>query len=168
MEEKIHVSTGTPLVTPSRITGMGAISGVALKMLYGAQQSKTALRRSMYGPGFRHVVRDCLILLGASYVPDVRQILISWPNSVPVNDLENAQVAEIKSRLGFSQTTLIRDLGGNPDQEAELKAAEIDQADAMGTALVEQLGAIGAPGAFDPADATVTDPDSDDLQGASQ
>jgi len=51
-------------------------------------------------------------------------ITLSWQSPLPDDNLQDVQAAVVKKELSISTTTLQRELGYDPDEEAELNAAE--------------------------------------------
>lgn len=151
IEEDIYANTGTPLIKPSRIDGMGNLSGVAISFQYAGQAQKVAKKRMNYESGLKKLVRGTLALMGHEVA--LRDITISWPQTVPMNELENVQIATAKAALGYSVTTLIRDTGGNPEEEADnLEAEKNDdsgRADALMAELTRGVGADAYPDSED-------------------
>lgn len=115
-----------PGVATGRITAMprGDMSGVAVALMYLPALKKTSGKQMRYGELIINVSKALLILAGMSGDID---ITLTWANPLPTDNLPVVQAAVAKQALGYSKTTLIRETGGDPDAEAELKAAEDEQ-----------------------------------------
>jgi hypothetical protein len=139
--EGLYAETGTPLITPSTIQGMGTMTGIAIKMLYAKQQRKTVRKQHLHGVALRGLISEIMEILGHSVAAS--DVIISWPDTLPVNELEAAQVAQIKASLGYSSATLIRDTGGNPETEADNLAQELEADEAQATQALDRLESQG-------------------------
>lgn len=112
-----------PGVATGRLTAQprGDMSGVAVELMYMPALKKTNGKRMRYGEMIIDVSKALLVLAGFSEDIDVT---LTWINPLPTDNLPVVQAAVAKQGLGYSNTTLIRETGGDPDEEAELKAAE--------------------------------------------
>src|SRR6185312_2656359 len=142
MDEQSRV----PAVALGRQESMpkGNLSGIALALLFQPLIEKTELKRRLYGQLVRRASAYCLVLMGL--VTDWRSVEVdlAWPNLLPNDDLAMAQTAVAKQGLGFSQRTLIKDLGGDPDEEAENRQ---DEQQAQVTAFAQGKGMPPMPNA---------------------
>ncbi len=136
-EADLYQSTATALVTSERALGMGAMSGVALQQLYRDQIMKCLQKRNNYEAGFTRILQGVMWLLG--YELALNEITVVWPDPVPVDQLERAQLALALINLGYSRDTAIRMTGGDPDHEREMKTQEEDESDKAAAALIDQL-----------------------------
>jgi hypothetical protein len=138
--------SGVPGVATGRIATMprGQISGVALELLFMPILKKTEKKRCSYGNTIIEVSKALLVLNGFS--EDIG-ITLAWQNPLPEDDLPAVQAAVSKLEIGISRTTLQRELGYDPDEEAILKDAEdakaLEKAAAMATLLPPEVP--GAP-----------------------
>lgn len=123
MDEQSHV----PGIATGRMKDVphGNISGVALSLLYMPLIKKTAKKRCLYGALIIEVSQAILRLAG---LPDL-DISIAWQNPLPPDDLAAVQAAIAKKQIGVSNTTLQRELGYDPDEEAAI--AQQQQAEIM-------------------------------------
>lgn len=121
LEDKLFEVARTPRVAAGKVEGIGALSGVALLILYRPLIAKTDTKRDTYGDALDELNRRLLILAGFAEGFDLD---ISWPNALPKNDKDEAETALLDKDLGFSQHTLILRRGGDPDVEAERRAEE--------------------------------------------
>lgn len=113
MDELSHVpsiSLGTYNDMPR-----GTVSGIALQILYQPLTEKTDGKRGTYGEMLVELCSRLLVIGG--YLP--ADVVIHWPNVVPTNDLDEAQVALLWQQLGVSQTTIWAKLDLDPEAEAE-------------------------------------------------
>lgn len=104
------------------------VSGVALKMKYKTLLDRTRRKRVFYGALLRQIVVGMLEIGGLARLARPEAVAIHWPDPLPANDREVVDIALLKQQLGFSRDTLIRQLGGDPDLEAEKRRAEAEEA----------------------------------------
>ena len=127
MDEQSRV----PAVALGRMTDMpkGNISGVALQLLFQPLLEKTVLKQRLYGKLIREVSRAALVLMGAISVDEYADypINLHWQTLLPVDDLAAAQTAMLLQQLGVSNSTLIQQLGYNPEDEAKKSTEEDTQ-----------------------------------------
>jgi hypothetical protein len=96
-------------------------------------------------------------------------ITLSWESPLPVDDLQTVQAYILLKSIGVSNTSIMRKLGYDPEEEAKLSAAEdalalannplLQQQDALPTAIPGVAPLPGQP----PAQAPGTQPSP--LQG---
>lgn len=124
MDEQSRV----PAVALGRMTDMpkGNISGVALQLLFQPLLEKTVLKQRLYGKLIREVSRAALVLMEAISVEEYSTypINLHWQTLLPVDDLAAAQTAMLLQQLGVSNSTLIQQLGYNPEDEAQKSQEE--------------------------------------------
>jgi hypothetical protein len=122
-----------PAVAQGRIdklTGLGAISGIALELMHGPLLDKTTDKQRHSGALIRDVTRAALVLSGKIPVEQYEDypIELHWQPILPVDKMAMAQEATILQGIGISDDTLQRQLGYDPETEAEKKADEDEQA----------------------------------------
>jgi len=151
--------SGVPGVATGRIATMprGQLSGVALELLFMPILKKTEKKRCSYGNTIIEVSKALLVL--NDFSEDIK-ITLAWQNPLPEDDLPAVQAAVSKLEIGISRTTLQRELGYDPEEEAILKDAEDakDQAKAAAVAALlppEVPGAPPLPGQPFPAQAPI-------------
>jgi hypothetical protein len=122
-----------PAVAQGRIdklTGLGTISGVALKLMFQSLIDKTTEKQRAYGALIRNVSRASLVLAGI--IPPERYkdypIKLHWQEIVPVNMMESWQEAILAQQVGVSKDTLLRERGYDPEEEATKREEEQAQA----------------------------------------
>lgn len=85
MEEAYHQVTGVPRLDPAAVN-LGALSGFALRILYGPLLAKTDVKQQTYGAMLSQINRALLILGGFADSPVVNR----WPDPLPTSDMERA------------------------------------------------------------------------------
>lgn len=122
--------SGVPGVATGRIKDLPrTTSGIALQMLYAPILKKTAMKRCLYGKLIIDVTRALLVmagLLSSTQDAEHAQITLNWQNPLPIDDQALVQAAILKRQLGISQATLQRELGYDPDEEAENEEEETE------------------------------------------
>jgi len=110
-------------VSVDRISKVGNLSGVALKLLFAAILSKTTRKNAIWGARLREMYMGILKMkqIYEGYdLPDDLDIEIITHNPLPQNELENIQVITQKITAGLiSVTTAMNELGVE-DPEREL------------------------------------------------
>src|SRR5258708_2573094 len=122
IDELSHV----PGVATGRIATMprGNLSGVAIELLFMPLLKKTDTKRCTYGGAIIAISRALLVLTGRN--PAV-EITLAWQNPLPKDDLISVQAAIGKKELGMTNTSLLRQIGEDPDEEAELADSVVEQ-----------------------------------------
>ena len=103
----------------------GPISGIALKTQCMALLKKIDKKRCLYGQLIINVSKAILQL--HDFSPDI-DITLHWQSPLPQNLLEDLQAAILKEQVGYSKDTTLRELGADPEHEAELKSQEAEAA----------------------------------------
>lgn len=114
-----HETAEIPAVAAGQLDTIGPLSGAALNILYGPLINKTTKKRGLYGDMIEEVSVHALELGG--YHADVNLV---WPEVIPGNPEGQVTVVSAKQRIGFSDATLIREMGGDPEQEQNQKQQE--------------------------------------------
>jgi hypothetical protein len=120
LREGLAEMSRVPEVACGKVETTGALSGVALRILYGPLLDQTKVKRRSYGKLIKDVVAALMVLAGRAN--DAGAITIHWSDPLPANEVEAVAVAEGKRRLGVSQDTLISELGYDPEAEREKRA----------------------------------------------
>lgn len=178
LRSDIDEQSGVPGVATGRITDMprGNLSGIAIELLFMPLLKKSEKKQCLYGELIIDVSKALLVLNGFS--ADI-EITIAWQSPIPHDDLPSVQAAIAKQQLSISDTTLMRELGYDPDNELALSQSEDEQklndfAKGRGLppaipgapALPGQKYPIPAPGTLVPAEPST--PVSASLQGSSE
>lgn len=130
LREAMHATTQTPEVAIGKMQDVGAMSGVALSILWGPLVRKTEKKRLTYGPLVEDAIRQYLVLVGAASDVDAVEVETTWPEIVPVNVKEERETAAIDHALGVSRATILANLGYDPEEEAAQRAGEDAASDA--------------------------------------
>lgn len=124
LQGAMHATTRTPEVAVGKLEDVGAISGVALGILYGPLTSKTEAKRLTYGPLVEDAIAEYLVLAGlAADVEDV-EVSTTWPDVVPGDPVSEGQALLVDHELGASRRTLLAKRGYDVDVEEEQRAEE--------------------------------------------
>lgn len=84
-------------------------SGVALKVMFGPLESKTARRRNLWGPKLARAMAAALALDG--FDVDPRQVAVQWRDATPGDESEQLDNVETLGRIGLSRAMRLRKLG---------------------------------------------------------
>lgn len=111
-------------ISPQTITGLPALSGIALKLLFAAIISKTNRKNTVWKSMLSDIYMGCLKLkqiYGGSYeIPEDLNIEIITHIPMPANELEEMQVISQKIADGLISVTTAMNEIGIEDPEAEL------------------------------------------------
>lgn len=106
-------------------------TGETLKTAYAGLVKKSEDRHDDFGGSHKDVQRLCLRLARAFGEPQFEvsedeeaDIDVHWEDAEPRNEIDEANAALLHEELGVSQTTTLRKLGYDPDEEASLRAKE--------------------------------------------
>lgn len=123
LRSDIDEQSGIPGVATGRIADMprGALSGIAIELLFMPTLKKTDKKRCLYGATIINVSKAILALMKMSGDIDVT---LAWSNPLPHDDLPAVQAAIAKKEVGISDTTIQRELGYDPDEERALSQSE--------------------------------------------
>lgn len=122
LREGLAEMTGVPEVASGKMESTGQLSGVALRILYGPLLKKTSKKQLRFG----RIIKECAgALMAIGKIAGA--VALHWADPLPGDEKEKVEVAEGKKRIGFSEQTLIRELGGDPEKERnqrELKSTD--------------------------------------------
>lgn len=121
LREALHEVSQVPEVATGKLDGIGALSGLALQILYQPLIEKTEVKRRTYGGLLVELNRRLLELGG--HGADNRTVL-HWPEMLPDDALALRQVAVIDDQLGVSRDTLLSQLGYDPDLERQKRQTQ--------------------------------------------
>lgn len=124
LRETMHATTRTPEVAIGKMNDVGALSGVALSILFGPIVAKTEQKRLGYGPIVEDAIRQYLVLTRTIEDVDAVDVETTWPEVVPVNPKEERETALLDHDLGVSRATLLENLGYDPDEESDRRSEE--------------------------------------------
>lgn len=121
----VYEAGNSPDVSRGKVDNVGQLSGAAMRIMYGPRLGMNTKKRLTYGDALVAAIRAALDYAGfAPLGGDDGAIELVWGDPLPKNEKEDAEVAEIDSRLGFSRRSLITRRGGDPDQEDENRVEE--------------------------------------------
>jgi hypothetical protein len=129
LREALHEIARVPEVATGRLERAGALSGVALQILYQPLIEKTETKRRTYGDLLTELNRRLLALGGYG---DDQHTIIHWPALIPGDPESEAKTLLLWQQLGASQDTILQKLGLDPDLERQKR-------DVTSAALGEQL-----------------------------
>lgn len=122
LKAALHEQARVPEIAAGKLDNVGQLSGLALQILYGPLLRKTRTKRRLYGDLLREVNRRLLELrFGAG---GNSHTLIHWPDPLPTDDREAAEVAILDHQLGASRETLLERRGYSSTDEMERRASE--------------------------------------------
>ena len=114
LEEAMHEIARVPEIATGKVESIGALSGVALQILYQPLLEKTETKRRTYGDMLTELNRRLLALAGFG---EDNETTIHWPELLPRDPLQERQAALLDQQLGVSTDTILQRLGYDPDLE---------------------------------------------------
>lgn len=109
-----------PQVARGKLDQAGALSGVALRILYQPLLEQTSDKRRLYGDALEDLNERLLVIGGFDEV----EVTLHWPELVPTDPMADANTALALKDVGVSIDTLLARLGFDPVLEAQKKADE--------------------------------------------
>jgi hypothetical protein len=116
LREALHEIARVPEVATGRLERAGALSGVALQILYQPLIEKTETKRRTYGDLLVEINRRLLTLGGYG---DDQHTIIHWPALIPGDPESEAKTLLLWQQLGASHDTILQKLGLDPDLERQ-------------------------------------------------
>lgn len=120
----LHELGRVPYLDPEKLEGVGTMSGLALKILYGPLLELTSVKRGTYGDLLEETNRRLLAIAGMAKYDPAQQIHTEWADPLPSDPATEATMYEAHERLGVSQHTIMEKLGYDPEIEKERRADE--------------------------------------------
>lgn len=115
LEEAYHQVAGVPRLDPAAVN-LGALSGFALRILYGPLLAKTAVKQQTYGAMLGQINRALLILAGHKE----QRVINRWPDPLPASRLEQAQYLQALVTAGATLEGAAKVAGFDDDQVEDL------------------------------------------------
>ena len=133
--------SGVPDLDPAQVN-VGALSGFALRILYGDLLELTNVKRNTYGEMLSGINSAMLELGGFGAGLDVHN---DWADPLPVDNAAAVQLLALDRQNGVSLETYLEERGYDADRELERIANERAQDATLGEALLGQFerGAVG-------------------------
>ena len=132
LKEAIYTNSRTPEIATGKVENVGALSGLALKVLYMPLIQKTKTKRVTYGDMLVELNRRVLDMagMGSNNISTIK-----WQEMLPVDPVTKLQEIQAAKEMGVSNATIMSQHGYDPDLEAEQKAKESD----LGAALLRSF-----------------------------
>jgi hypothetical protein len=126
--------TGVPELDPATVN-VGALSGFALRILYGDLLQKTNAKRNTYGAMLSDINMR-LLQLGGYGDERVNNV---WADPLPENETEEAATLTTDRQNGLSLETYLERRGYDAEREQERIADEAAQESNLGAELLRQF-----------------------------
>ena len=120
---------------------LGDLTNFALRVLYGDTSQKRGTKQLLYGRGLKRVNQALLELGGLTGT-----VTITWPDVMPVDDLEQARALDIDTEHGLSRETYLQRRRYDPAQEFDRRANEALFDNMMEADRMLQFANMGALG----------------------
>lgn len=135
--------TGVPDLDPAQVN-VGALSGFALRILYGDLMELTLVKRNTYGALLTEI-NERVLALGNQAAYGTVEVRNAWKDPLPEDALSDAQTLEIDVRNGLSQGSYLERRGYDAEREMERKQEEQEDAQArfgnVGDMMLREFGA---------------------------
>jgi hypothetical protein len=118
LEEAFHQVTDIPRLDPSSVN-LGALSGFALRILYGPLLTKTADKRGTYGGMLQQINRALLVMRG---FPADAPTNVVWQDPLPAAGEERARIAQVLIDSGADREQAYKIAGYTADEAEKLAA----------------------------------------------
>ena len=118
--EMFHHISRVPRLDPTKVN-VGALSGFALRILYGPLLGKTTTKQRLYGDGLIELMRRLLEL--GDFGSDI-YATIHWPDPLPTNPLEETQALGADRDMGLVSKQTARVMRGYDDETEKVRIAE--------------------------------------------
>ena len=125
LREVFHEITRTPEVATGKTDQVGAISGVALQILYGPLMEATEDKRCTYGDMLEELNRRILDYGGFGEDVQVHNV---WSDPLPQDEQAESASLMADHQIGASKKTLLQKRGYDPDKEAANRMEEAEEA----------------------------------------
>lgn len=129
--------TGVPDLDPA-VVNVGALSGFALRILYGDLLEGTQTKRNTYG-GLLSEINTRVLAIGGKAEYGSLVVKNIWQDPLPSNGKEQAETLKIDRENGLSTETYLTRRGHDPELEKERRAA--DQAERQKTMAAAMMDA---------------------------
>lgn len=131
-----------PDFDPAQVN-VGALSGFALKILYGDLLELTETKRRTYGDGLVELNRRLQILEG---IPNPQPTKLTWQSPLPENKQEQSTELQTEQNLGvISKQTTAQQLGLDWETEQARLQEEALQGNSIGAQLLNAFNRGAAP-----------------------
>lgn len=117
LTDKLFEVARTPRIAAGKVEDVGALSGVAMLILYRPLVAKTQTKRDTYGDALRELCLRLLILAEFSTSEHPLDVVLTWPDALPRDMQSEVAIARELRELGVSLRTVLERIGINYDQE---------------------------------------------------
>lgn len=151
LREALAEISHVPEVTTGKVDDVGQLSGRAMRILYGPLIDQTAKKRRLYGRLIKQLAGNLLVIGGkAPTAPTANggqkvKVSLAWGDALPADEKEQAEVAVLKKQIGFSNDTLIKQMGGDPETERTQRKKDAEETAAQFMNDLDR-GGPGLPG----------------------
>ena len=139
LTDKLYEVARTPRIAAGKVDDLGAISGVAILILYRPLIAKTETKRDTYGDAIVELCQRLLVISGKAKTVVDLDVVLGWPDVLPKDRATEVETAvSLRRDLNVSERTVYEGLGIPWEQEKERRAEE--DADPM----EDEHGTLGA------------------------
>jgi hypothetical protein len=125
LKEALFTESRMPEIALGSMQGVGALSGVALEILYQPLLDKTETKRLLYGELLQEICARMLVIGGFRQSVDDVEVRVTWPEILPRDMVQERQMLQIDRELGIvSKDTAATKLGYSYEIEQEKRKKE--------------------------------------------
>lgn len=124
LRETLYAEARVPEIALGNLASVGALSGVALKIVYQPILDKTEVKQSLYGEMLEAINAALLVMGGYRDNIDEVEVRNVWPELLPVDEMIERQMLQIDKEFGVSLTTILGKLGYDYATEQEKRSKE--------------------------------------------
>lgn len=139
LKSLLHQVTRTPENAGAKMDSVGALSGVALKILFQDLLEKTDTKQLLYGDLLTETNRRLLEMGKRGKEP---KLSIQWPDALPKDRKAEAETAVVLQTVGVSKDTTITELGYEAATESTKRDGE-QKAELSNMATAFDRGNVG-------------------------
>lgn len=140
LKEALQTVTRIPPIATGKVDASGPLSGTALRIHYGPLLELTQTKRMLYGDMLAELCRRLLVVGGFG---EPEKVEVRWPEAIPTDPKEEAEVMLLHEQLGVSKKTIITKLGYDPDVEQANNRDALAEMEARMAGAAPSGGAIG-------------------------
>lgn len=135
IKQGFHQIACVPEIVAGKLENVGNLSGLAMSILYGPILRLTETKQLFQGEMLVELNKALLEIKRSGK----RKVTIQWPDILPKNEKEAADIAVVKSEIGVSKDTLMTEMGYDATAEMEKRQAEQEADQAFGDKLLKQF-----------------------------
>lgn len=135
IKQCFHQIASIPEIAAGKVEDIGNLSGLALSILYGPLIRLTETKQMFQGEMLKELNKALLEIRSKGK----RKVMIQWPEILPKNEKEAAEIAVVKETVGVSKDTILTEMGYDAAAEADKRQEEQKADQAFGDRLLKEF-----------------------------